>query len=396
MSPLTRRIILLVSILACLCIAYTAGFGAYRTWSDRRRRPSDTKAVSFGIFWEAWEYLDQYFYGDPVSPQERTYGAIRQALTLLDDPYTIFVEPQPHELERDIMRGSFGGIGVTLWRSPEGDVLISPQPDSPAERTGLLEGDLLLALDNQPLSVEMTIDDVYAWLHGEVGSTITLTISRPPTPPFDVPIVRDLIYVPSISWRVLDRDRSIGYIHIQSITERTNDEISLALQELLQPLAVSGLILDLRDNSGGLLNPTVAVASQFLREGIVLTELRRDGQERKFPVRTGGIATEVPLIVLVNNGTASAAEIIAGAIQDHRRGLLVGETTYGKGSVQQVYDLSDGSSLHVTSAVWMTPHQHPIEGAGLMPDHLVLRGDNPAVDEQIEYAVTILLDDLNP
>ncbi len=380
---------------------YASGFNAYRTWHRHRlgqvsvSEASQANTQPMGIFWEAWDYLDQHFYGDLSGPQERTYGAIRQALALLDDPYTIFVEPQPRELERDRMRGSFGGVGVILWRNPKGDMLLSPQPGSPAERAGILDKDLLLALDGQPLSAEVTIDDVYAWLHGEVGTTVTLTISRPPTPSWDVPVIREEIQVPSISWRLLEQTPSIGYLHIQSFTERTGEEVSLALQELLT-WELSGLVLDLRDNSGGLLDSSVAVASQFLPEGIVLTEQRRDGETRTFPVQTEGRATKVPLVVLVNGGTASAAEIVAGAIQDYERGVLVGESTYGKGSVQQVYDLSDGSSLHVTSAVWLTPHQHPIEGTGLTPDHIVPDGDSPSgnaghtIDEQMDYAVTIL------
>jgi carboxyl-terminal processing protease len=346
-------------------------------------------ANSSGVLWETWDLLEQHFYGELPPPRERAYGAIHEALRLLDDPYTIFVEPQPRELERDTMRGSFGGIGVTPWRNAEGLMMLSPYADAPAERAGVLERDILLAVDGEAITDETQADDVRAWLHGEVGTPVTLTISRPPTSPFDLTITREEIQIPSVTWRVLDQSPDIGYIHISSFTERTGVEVVDALRELLEEQGVSSLVLDLRDNSGGLLNPSVATASQFLSEGVVLVELYRDTEERTFPVREGGLAVDVPLAVLVNGGTASAAEIVAGALQDHDRGPLIGESTFGKGSVQLIYDLSDGSSLHVTTAIWLTPEQHPIDGQGLTPGIYVPRGDGPQ-DEQLERAVAYL------
>jgi carboxyl-terminal processing protease len=376
---------LIISLLACLCLAYAAGFVAYRA-SDELGHASQPGAMR--VFWEAWDRVEAYFYGELPSPQERTYGAIREALTLLDDPYTIFVEPQPRELERDRLRGAFGGIGVTLWRDAEGGVVLSPYPDFPAERAGVREGDVLLAVDGDPVTPRTSADDVSAWLHGEVGTAVTLTLSRPPTPPFDLAITREEIQVPSVAWRVLDEAPGTGYVHVEGFTERTGEEMKTALQELREA-GVSSLVLDLRGNSGGLIDPAVATASQFLEDGVVLVELGRDGQERTFRVQRGGIATDVPLAVLVDGGTASAAEIVAGALQDYRRAPLVGERTFGKGAVQQIYDLSDGSSLHVTSAIWLTPDRHRIEGEGLMPDVTVPRGDGPH-DGQLDRAVAHL------
>jgi len=384
-SSAQRTVQLVIASLVCLCLAYTAGFGVYRVWDrfDQAAQPTP-----LGVFWEAWNRVEQSFYGTLPAPRERTYGAIRAALASLDDPYTVFVEPQPRELERDRMRGAFGGIGVALWRAAAGHVVLSPYSGSPAERAGVREGDALLAVDGHKITDETTVDDVSAWLHGEVGTPVTLTISRSPTPPFDLTITREEIQVPSVTWRVLERAPDVGYVHVESFTERTGTEIVTALQEL-QAAQVSGLVLDLRDNSGGLVDPAVTTASQFLRDGIVLIELGRDGQERSVPAQRGGIATDVPLAVLVNGGTASAAEIVAGALQDRGRAPLVGEPTFGKGVVQLIYDLSDGSSLHVTSAVWLTPNRHPLSGHGLTPDVAVPRGDGPQ-DEPLDRAVTYL------
>jgi carboxyl-terminal processing protease len=385
MSDSTLRLQLIVGVLLCLCLAFTAGFGLYWLWDELEQV---TGPKPLGVFWEAWDRVEQHFYGRLPSPRERTYGAIRETLNLLDDPYTFFVEPQSRELEQDQMRGSYGGIGVTLWRDAEGHTVLSPYVNSPAERAGVCERDILLAVDAKVIADETTVDDVRAWLHGEVGTPVTLTISRPPTPPFDLTIDREEIQVPSVTWRALDQAPDIGYIHVQGFTEKTGDETLNTLQELRQA-ETSSLILDLRDNSGGLIDPAIATASQFLSDGVVLYELSRDGQERAFQVQSGGTSTDVPLIVLVNSGTASAAEIVAGALQDHDRALLIGEPTFGKGAVQLIHDLSDGSSLHVTFAVWLTPDRHQIQGHGLTPDIYVPRGDGPQ-DEQLDRAVDYL------
>lgn len=383
---MSRRTLQLTgSLLICLCLAYTAGFGAYRLWDELERA---SRPEPLGVFWEAWDQIEQHFYGELPSPRERTYGAIRETLALLGDPYTVFVEPQPRELERERMRGAFGGIGVTLWRDGERRMVLSPYADSPAERAGVREEDILLAVDAEAITDEMSVDDVRARLHGEVGTPVTLTLSRPPAPPFDLTIVREEIQVPSVTWRVLDQAPEIGYIHIQGFTERSGDEVVTALQELRRA-EITSLILDLRDNFGGLLDPAVTTTSQFLRGGVVLYELGRDAQERTFQVQDGGIAADVPLVVLVNAGTASAAEIVAGALQDHDRALLVGEPTFGKGVVQLIYDLSDGSSLHVTSAIWLTPDRHQIQGQGLVPDVYIPRGDG-LQDRQLDHAVACL------
>jgi len=375
-------------VIVCLCLSYTAGFGIYRLWDEleQTRHPKP-----LGVFWEAWERIENYFYGELPSPRERTYGAIHETLAQLNDPYTIFVEPQPRELERDHMRGSYGGIGVALQCDTEGKIVLSPYPDSPAERAGIRDGDILLAIDGNAVSSELSLDDLRSQLRDEIGAVVTLTLSRPPTPPFDIVITRDEIQVASVTWRILEQASDIGYIHIESFTERTSNEILLSLQEL-QQAKISGLILDLRGNSGGLIDSAIAIASQFLDDGDVLYHQMSREQERTSRVQRDGVAIDIPLAVLVNGETASAAEIVAGALQDHGRATLIGEPTFGKGSMQLVYDLSDGSSLHVTSAIWLTPGRHQIQGKGLTPDIYISRGEDDADsgDKQLDRAVNYL------
>lgn len=378
------RLQLGLCLVICLCLAYTAGFGVYRLRSKindgRFTGPADVR-----VFWEAWNRVERHFFGDVPDPQVRTYGAIRRSLTLLD-PYTVFVEPIPRELERDELRGAYGGIGVAVWRTADGHVALAPYPASPAERAGLMRGDVLLAIDGDPVLDGTTESEVRAALRGEVGTSVDLTIKRSSVSPFVVTIERERIETPSVTWYMTTSN--IGYVRVETFTERTDDELDTALQGLWQA-GSTAWVLDLRGNRGGLLDSAVAVASRFLREGeVVLYQGSKNSSLRPFTAQGGGDPA-TPLVVLVDGDTASAAEIVAGALQDHGRALLMGEPTFGKGSVQEIYDLSDGSSLHVTAAVWLTPDRQRIDEIGLTPDVVVSRSDGPG-DEPLNRAVTYL------
>lgn len=353
----------------------------------RQHQQEQTLARPLGVFWQVWDLLESDFYGDLPSPQQRTYGAIRGALALLNDPYTVFLEPPSGEVDRDRLAGEYGGIGLELWRDAQGNVVVWPYPGSPAEAAGVRVGDYLQAVDGFPVAAE-PLDAVHARLRGEVDTPVTLTLSRPPTPPFDLTVVRAQIQIPSVSFRVLDQYPAVGYLHLTTFTERTPQEASEAVKALLAQ-GVTGLVLDLRDNGGGLIGSAVRVADLFLDGGVVLYERRRGGEETVYQAHPGGAPAGLSLAVLVNGSTASAAEMVAGAIQVRGRGILVGEPTFGKGSVQLVYTLSDGSSLHVTSAVWLLPNGQPIGPEGLSPDIPLGRGDGLA-DVQLERAARYL------
>lgn len=353
--------------------------------------PAPTEPTDFRVFWEAWHLVEKDFYGELPTPKAMAYGALRGALSSLNDPYTILVEPQPRQIEKDELHGSFGGIGVLLSQSADGSFVLSPMRDSPAMRAGIQEGDVLLAIDGTAITPQMTPGDVQVLVRGPVGSEVRLTIRRQGiSEPLVLVIIREEIVTPSVEWRMIEGQPDIGYIRITSFTARTPQELQEALADL-RGQGMACLILDLRDNGGGLLDEAVQVASQFLDKGVVLYERRRETEESAYPVQEGGMARDVPLVVLINGGTASASEIVAGALQDYRRGLLIGECTFGKGSVQHIYDLSDGSSLHVTSAQWFTPSRHQINGQGLTPDiEIPLTEEDRAQgqDPQLERAIT--------
>jgi carboxyl-terminal processing protease len=368
-----------------------AGYGAH--WYFTRDNPTSDETDQFRVYWEVWHIIEDKFYGDIPEGPAPVYGAIRGALGTLEDPYTLFVEPQPRALEKAELEGQFGGIGAYITRGPAGEVILTPMVDSPAEQAGVQEGDVVLRVDDTPITPEMTSDQVVLLIRGEVGTQVALTLQRVGVAdPIVVTVTRRNIETPSVEWRTLDQDPAIGYIHVRLFTERTGRELERALQDLREA-GVTGLILDLRDNGGGLLDAAVDVTSQFLREGVVLYEDRRDQSEKSYSVNKGGLALDLPLVVLVNGGTASASEIVAGALQDYGRASLIGEKTFGKGSVQLVYDLTDQSSRHVTIARWLTPNRHRIDGEGLRPDVEVIPTEEDraaGTDPQLERAIAYL------
>jgi carboxyl-terminal processing protease len=374
------RLSLVTRLLICLGLAYVAGLGAYGVRAKLLDNPSVSPQEA-QVFWEAWNHLEEHFYGPLPNTENLTHGAIRSSLELLD-PYTLFIRPTPRELERDELRGAYGGIGVTLSREGEGSMALYPFPGSPAERAGVQRGDIVLAVDDEPVCHE---SDVAAQLRGEVGTRVTLAISRPHSSSLVLAITREKIVQPSVTWREVKA--GIGYIGIARFTERTDAEITTAL-EALRPASNRGLVLDLRGNSGGLVDEAVEVAGRFLKEDdIVLYQRDRNGERA---LRTRGKTTpDIPLVVLVDAQTASAAEMVAGALQDHKRAVLMGDRTFGKGSVQEIHGLSDGSAVHITAAVWLTPKRRRIDGHGLTPDIAIRQSDAPG-DEQLKLAVAHL------
>jgi carboxyl-terminal processing protease len=341
------------------------------------------------LFVEAQRLVEQDFYGSLPSPRDRVYGAIRGLLETLNDPYTVFVEPVPRQFEQDDLRGSYGGLGMGLSRNEQGQIVLSPFRDSPAAEAGITEGDILIEVDGVAITSEMDVSqDITARVRGEVGTQVTLVVQRGDEV-LTFRVTRQVIKTPSVTWRVLEGAPTLGYVQITSFTDRTPDELRQGLLEL-QSNDLKGLVLDLRNNGGGLLQSSIDVADQFLDGGVVLYEMRRGQDEIHYLANAGGPALNIPLVVLVNHATASASEIVAGAIQDRERGVLLGEPTFGKGSVQLIFDLRDGSSLHVTAARWYTPDHHQLDGVGLTPDVAVTLDQSTEADTQVRAAIDYL------
>ncbi|MEO0565721.1 MAG: S41 family peptidase, partial [Chloroflexota bacterium] len=270
----------------------------------------------------------------------------------------------------DVLAGTYGGIGVQVQRAETGDLVLYPFEDSPAIDAGIEDGDVLIAINDEPVSFEMRQDVIDQLLRGEVrdDNGVDITYQRESEGDLQTVFVPfGVINVPSVIWRVLPENDRLGYLQILRFTNRTPGELDEALQAL-EMLDIEGVIVDLRDNSGGLLQESVDVADAFLDGGVIVYEINNSG-ERVFEANDGAaLAASIELAVLINNGTASAAELVAGAIRGQERGILIGQRTFGKGTVQQIYRLSDDSSLHITSAEWFTPDRTQLDGQGLVPD----------------------------
>ncbi len=346
----------------------------------------------FQIFWEALRKVSDNFYDQKaIDAQKIVYGAIKGAVESLDDQHTYFSPPAQVQSSRQTLEGAFEGIGATIETKDDRLLIVAPIAGTPAQKAGLEPGDWITKIDGKD-TMGFTANDGVNLIRGAKGTPVTLTIVREGTKdPFNVTIVRDVINVPNVKLTILDG--KIAHIQLINVfSAKMGDDLKAALKEARDKGATK-VVLDLRGNPGGYLTASVEVASQFLKDGLVAYELTRDGKKTEISVQRGGLATDWPIVVLVNKGSASASEIVAGAIQDSGRGVLVGETTFGKGSVQQDFSLSDGSAVHITIANWLTPKGRNISKVGLMPDFDVKLTDDDLKanrDPQLERAVQYL------
>lgn len=345
--------------------------------------------VDFTLLEEADSLLERYFLYELPAEEQRVHGAVGGLAAAAGDPYTYFVEPQTAEVDEGNLAGRFGGIGAELAQNEAGQFVITRvYPGNAAARAGLQDGDVLLSVDGVAVeAIGSALSDIVAAVRGEVDTTVLLEVEREGRV-FEFAVVRAEVLVPSTHWRILADDPRIGYIQVTRFTDRAAEEVRTALAELREQGATA-FVLDLRNNGGGLVDTAVDVAGEFLDGGVVLYETRRGQPEDTYRARAGGAATDAPLVVLVNEASASASEIVAGALQDRGRAQLVGAQTFGKGSVQRILPMSDGSSLHVTVAEWYTPDRHRIQDAGLTPD-IVVESDTDAEDAALAAAADLV------
>ncbi|MGD8633660.1 MAG: S41 family peptidase, partial [Anaerolineales bacterium] len=350
--------------------------------------PPDDMDTLFAPFWQAWDIVHKEYVDQPVDDELMMRGAIEGALNALGDQHTTYMDPSTYEQANIPLQGSYEGIGAWVDTNAEYLTIVSPMPGSPAEEAGLKPGDRVIAVDGEDVTgIDANI--VIRSVLGPAGTTVNLTIAREgESELLEFEIVRAEIEVPSIHNEMLEGD--IGYIQLFSFSNETADDLRSAITDL-QDQGMQSMILDLRGNGGGFLFSAIDVSSEFIEEGLILTERFGDGSEETYEANGRGLATEIPLIVLVDGGSASASEIVAGAIQDYGRGVLLGETTFGKGSVQNWIPLDDNQgAVRVTVARWYTPNDRQIHEEGLEPDVVVEfseedldAGEDPQLDEAI-------------
>jgi len=352
------------------------------------------EAFDLSLFWEAVDILKKDFYKkENLKPKEMLYGAIKGMVKSLDDPYTEFFKPDEAQKFLEDIEGEFGGIGAEIGKEKGKLKIIAPLKGSPAEKAGLKPGDLILAI-NGSSTLDLSLSEAVKKIRGKIGTKVVLTILREGwEKPKDFEIVRALIKVPTLDLKFEKVEgKKIAILSLYTFNPNLSQAFYKKAFEIIFENP-EGVILDLRNNTGGYLDVAIEIASWFLEKGkVIVKEVFPDGNENVFRSKREGVFSDFPLVILVNQGTASAAEILAGALKDHQKAILVGEKTFGKGSVQQVRTLSDGSFLKVTVALWQLPSGKIIEGKGLSPDFEVENEEEK--DLQLEKAKEVLLNEI--
>ena len=347
----------------------------------------------FAPFWEAWNIVHNNFVDQPLDDVALMRGAIRGMMDAVGDKQTYYMDPVVYESATSQLSGDYEGIGAYVDTQGEYLTIISPIEGSPAEAAGLKPGDQIIAIDG----VDMTgtaPEEARQKVLGPAGTTVKLTVARKgQEEPLEFVITRATITIPSVTGKMLEND--IAYIDINQFGDKTTSELNAVLDELIAQNP-KGVIIDLRNDGGGYLQTSIEVASEFIDKGVILYEQYGDGTRDTYNALGNGRATDLPIVVLVNEGSASASEILAGALQDYGRAKLVGVQSYGKGSVQQWIPLSnDNGAARVTVARWLTPKERLIDGVGLTPDFVVELTEDDAAnnrDPQLDKAIEVLLD----
>lgn len=372
-----RKTFFFVLAIILIIASYGAGFATHELISRKNKS-------QLNLLLEALEILKRDYYKPLPDDRQIIYAAIKGVISQLGDPYTTFLEPQTRTLEKDQLKGEYGGIGAWIRKTEDGRFILTPMEGSPAMKAGIKDGDELIEVNETPVTSFMSLDQVLIMVRGPVGTYVNIVVRRGEER-LNFRIRRERIEIPTVEWRLIEQ--GMGYIKITSFTERTPRELEQALRKL-QGQGTTSLVLDLRGNPGGLIDSALKVGGFFLKEGVMLHE-RYKNSLKSYNVIKAPLWVDWPMVVLVDSGTASAAEILAGALQESGRAKLIGEKTYGKGSVQWVYDLSDGSSLHITVAQWFTPGYRKVEGNGLEPD-IKVQCSAPEGDACVEEALDIL------
>ena len=370
------------------------------------KKADQSRNIDFDLFWETWEKVEQkYIDQKKVDAKKMFYGAIKGMVASMDDPYTFFLTPEENKQTKDDLQGKFEGIGAQLGLKENRVVVIAPLKGSPSEAAGIKAGDFINKVNGQPTK-GWTLPQAVSKIRGDKGTKVTLTLQRNDKE-FDTTITRSQIIVESVELTYEKRlscttnCQSAAYLKLNQFGENTNDEWDKSIEEIRKKWnneEIKGMVLDLRDNPGGFLESSVYLGSEFLPSGKLIVKQESTTYENKeYKSNRTGRLTEIPLSVLINKGSASASEILAGTLRDHNRAKLIGEKSFGKGSVQEALDLKDGAGLHITVAKWILPNGDWINSKGIEPqfkiENVITEGNtlNRQTDIQLEKAIEVVL-----
>lgn len=367
-----------------------------RTGSGQVVQNDPEKEVDISLLWSVWRLLDQYYlHQSDLKVNKLVFGAVSGMVAAVDDPYTVFMMPSDSKEFTDSLHGTLEGIGAQLEIRSGEIIVVSPLKGSPAEKAGLRPLDIILTVSGKDVT-GMKLDDVVTMVRGKSGTSVTLTVGRKgEEKPITFKIVRERIHIPSVETKVMKTaSGSIGLVVLNQFGDDSTAEVRKALLSLKNE-KLKGAVLDLRYNGGGYLESAIDIVSMFVREGRVVSVERRNKPTEELTAFGSPIFEDIPLVVLINGGSASASEIVAGALQDLKRTTIVGMQSFGKGTVQEVIDLPGGSSLRVTTAKWLTPSGHDLSKKGVTPDITVDRSIEQyraEVDPQMVTAIEWLTD----
>ncbi len=346
--------------------------------------------LDFDIFWDVWQTIENNYVKQPVNETKLLYGAMAGSVASLGDPHSVFFDPETTQEFTQELKGSFEGIGAEIAIKNDRLTIVAPLPDSPAQKAGLRSGDKVYAIDGED-TTGISLDYAVSKIRGPRGSEVDLTVSRNGLEDLqDFKITRDKIKIESVKWTMLDND--IVHLELRYFNEDTWNDFNQAVLEIVNQNP-KGIILDLRNNPGGYLDTAVSVASEWIEDGVVVYEQSSTGDLTAHEAQGRARLQGFPTIVLINKGSASGSEILAGALKDYGLATLVGETSFGKGSVQTLFPLRDGSSLKLTIAEWLTPNKNTIDQVGIDPDiEVPLTEDdfNNDLDPQLDAALGLL------
>lgn len=368
-----KKFVRIVIIAFCLLTLTVAAFGAGMLFANSDfLKPgvvrADDQPAEFEVFWQVWNIVQNHFVDrEALDPTLLTYGAINGMITALgDEGHTRFLTPEEVTQQQTNISGKFFGIGAHVGVENGLPVIVAPFDGSPADKAGVKAGDIIIEVNGEDVTT-LPLNEVVERIRGEEGTEVTIAVFRPDAnESFEFKIVRAEINIPAALWAMAPGTK-VGVIRLTQFSANLNDELMTAIKEA-EAAGATQIVVDVRNNPGGLLEQAVKVTSQFLKDGNVLLQEDAQGNRETFPVKAGGIATDIPMVVLINRGSASAAEIFAGAIQDHKRGTVVGETTFGTGTVLQPFELDGGAGLLLGTSQWLTPNGRLIRKHGIEPD----------------------------